>query len=86
MFSSTQTLTKKKDGLAAKDPASLADAVIKLIADFEGDFQNNLDISYDKMNNTSFKALRRALPIFATKIKWEKISQYTIGGDLKNKT
>jgi len=76
---------KKKDGIVAKDPSTLADNVTKLIADFESDFQNNLDISYDKMNNTTFKALRRALPVFATKIKWEKISQYTIGGDLKNK-
>jgi len=85
MFNSTQTTSKKKDGIVAKDHSTLADTVTKLIADFESDFQNNLDISYDKMNNTTFKALRRALPVFATKIKWEKISQYTIGGDLKNK-
>jgi len=76
---------RKKDGIAAKDPATVADAITKIISDFESDFQNNLDVSYDKMNNTTFKALRRALPVFATKIKWEKISQYTIGGDLKNK-
>jgi len=76
-------ISKKKDGLSAKDPGALAEGAIKLIADFEGEFQNNLDISYDKMNNTTFKALRRILPVFASKIKWEKISQYTIGGDLQ---
>jgi len=77
------SITRKKEGLPAKDPSGLAEALVKLIGDIEGEFQNNLDVSYDKMNNTTFKALRRQLPVFATKIKWEKISQYTIGGDLK---
>jgi len=78
--------SKKKDGLAAKDPNALADAVTKAIADFEGEFQNNIDLSYEKMNNTTFKALRRALPISGQKIKWEKIAHYTIGGEISKKT
>jgi len=79
-------ITKKKDGLSAKDPTSVAEAVIKAIFDIETDFQNNLDINYDKMNSTTFKSLRRQLPVFATRINWPKISQYTIGGDLQKKT
>jgi len=78
--------SKKKDGMAAKDPNALADAVTKAIADFEGEFQNNIDLSYEKMNNTTFKALRRALPISGQKIKWEKIAHYTIGGEISKKT
>jgi len=69
--------------LAAKDPNGLAEALAKLISDIESEFQNNLEVSYEKMNNTSFKALRRQLPMTAKKIQWEKIAQYTIGGDLK---
>jgi len=79
-------ITKKKDGLAAKDPNTLAESAMKMIYDIETDFQNNLDISYDKMNGTTFKGLRRQLPVFATRINWPKISQYTIGGDLQKKT
>jgi len=76
-------VSKKRDGLGAKDPAGLAEAVVKSIAEIEAEFQNSLDVLYDKMNKTTFKALRRALPIFATKIKWEKITQYSLGNDIQ---
>lgn len=74
---------KKQSGFAAKDPKSLADQVVKTISDLEGEFQNNLEVNYEKMNSTTFKALRRVLPVFATKIKWEKISHYVLGSDIK---
>jgi len=77
------SVNRKREGLGAKDPAALADAVIKAIAEIEAEFQNSLEISYDKMNKTTFKALRRALPVFATKIKWEKITQYSLGSEVQ---
>jgi len=76
---------KKRDGLGAKDPAALADAVVKAIAEIEAEFQTNLEILYDKMNKTTFKALRRALPIFGSKITWAKITQYAIGNEVQGK-
>uniref|UniRef100_A0A6B2LDL6 F-actin-capping protein subunit alpha n=1 Tax=Arcella intermedia TaxID=1963864 RepID=A0A6B2LDL6_9EUKA len=79
------TYKKTKDGIPAKDPASLADLVIKQISEFEADYQNQLEINYEKMNNSTFKALRRGLPVTGQKIKWEKISSYNIGGDLNKK-
>jgi capping protein alpha len=78
-------ITKKKEGLPAKEPPALAEALVKAIAEIEAEYQNNLEISYDKMNKTTFKALRRALPVFATKIKWEKITQYSLGSDIQQK-
>jgi capping protein alpha len=79
----TTNCSRKRDGLGAKDPAALADAVIKAIHEIEAEFQNNLELQYDKMNKTTFKALRRALPVFATKIKWEKITQYSLGSEVQ---
>jgi len=74
---------RKREGLGAKDPAALAGEVVKAISEIEADFQNHLEISYDKMNKTTFKALRRALPVFATKITWAKITSYALGSDIQ---
>jgi len=81
----TTNVSKKRDGLAAKDPAALADVVVKTIQELEAEFQNNLEINYDKMNKTTFKALRRALPIFGGKITWAKITQYALGNEVQGK-
>jgi capping protein alpha len=79
------SIAKKKEGLVAKDPQSFAEVVVKTIGELEAEYQNNLEISYDKMNKTTFKALRRALPVFGGKIKWEKISQYSLANDIQKK-
>jgi len=64
----------------------LAEAVIKFISEVDAEFQNQLDISYEKMGNTTFKALRRQLPLTGQKVNWPKIGQYKIGSELDKKT
>jgi len=61
-----------------QDAASLATAALKTIAAVEGDFHAALDKSYTTMGQTTFKALRRPLPITRQKITWEKIMQYVL--------
>jgi capping protein alpha len=65
-----------------QDPNSLASAALKAIAAIEGDFHNALDTSYRTMGETTFKALRRHLPITRKKLEWNKIMQYKIGSEL----
>jgi len=80
------TNCNKKDTAQAVKPDTFAEEFVKKISQHEGELQNQLEQNYEKMNNTTFKALRRALPITATKIAWPKITTYKIGTDIEKKT
>jgi len=73
------TDTKKTKSVPVTDAAALAASVFKGIDAVEGDFQNALDNAYRTMGGTTFKALRRALPVTRSKIDWEKILSYRTG-------
>ena len=69
-----------------QDPTTAADNAIKAIAKIEGDFQAALDLSYATMGDTTFKALRRMLPIHRSKMDWDwlKIQALKVGTDAVN--
>jgi len=50
------------------------DAIVKALTTVEHNFHQALDASYTVMGETTFKALRRALPITGQKINWNLIS------------
>jgi len=63
------------------NPDATAKVVVETIQKAEASYQQSLDTSYATMGDTTFKALRRALPITRTKIDWNKIKNYKIGGE-----
>jgi len=66
-------------------PDAIAQNIIKAVAKADQGYQQSLESSYATMSDTTFKALRRALPITRTKIDWNKIRNYKIGGDMSQK-
>jgi len=78
------TNCNKKDTAQALKPESLAEAFVKAISQHEGELQNQLEQNYEKMNSSTFKALRRGLPMSGTKVAWPKITSYKIGTDIQS--
>jgi capping protein alpha len=65
-----------------QNPDAIAKAAFTSIAKIEQNYQSALDNSYATMGETTFKALRRALPITRTRIDWSKIKNYKLGSEM----
>jgi len=67
------------------NPKTTAEAITKQIIKAEQEYHATLENSYTTMGETTFKALKRALPITKEKIKWEAIRNYKVGDALGSK-
>eukprot|EP00053_Salpingoeca_punica_P012006 m.107133 g.107133 ORF g.107133 m.107133 type:complete len:335 (+) comp15831_c0_seq1:194-1198(+) len=66
-------------------PAEIARQMVGAMAAAEKEFQIGLNESYANMSDTTFKALRRALPVTRTKMEWDKLVYYQVGADVQTK-
>ena len=66
---------------ARQNPAE----IVKQVKKAEAEYQGAVNESYAQLSDTTFKALRRALPITRNKLDWNKIMSYKVAGELGQK-
>lgn len=56
--------------------------IAKEIKSFEQEFQNGINQVYEDLSESTFKSLRRQLPITKSKMEWSKVFAYRLGHEM----
>lgn len=83
-----QLHTKKttEESIQVSNPEEGAKNVVEFIGRSEKEYQLGINENYREMSATTFKSLRRALPITKNLVDWHKLHSLNIGRDLMNRT
>ena len=60
-------------------------SVFKQILSLETAYHSLLNETYGRLSDSTFKVLRRALPVTRSKMDWNSISTYKIGNELAHR-
>ncbi|KAJ1970800.1 F-actin-capping protein subunit alpha, partial [Dimargaris verticillata] len=84
-LNSNKVFTFELDQALQSDPEALASATLRKIKQGEKEFQLALNDSYHQLAESTFKGLRRNLPVTRNKVDWDKILGYKLGSELLTK-
>ena len=71
-----------KETVNVSSEDSGASQIIKVVREAENEYQQAINDNYKTMSSTTFKALRRALPVTRSKVDWDKILFHNVSKEL----